>query len=487
MKEKLAQNMEQKLQQRLTPMQMRLVRMLEMSEPEIEDEVRKELDDNPALAEADTLATQSDDAATGNEDFNETSEEMQLADYREDEIPTYRLEARNRSVNDEYLEPVAVAGGDSLFESLMHQLSETDLTDRQLSIARYVVGNIDDNGYITRSLQQIQDDFAIESGVDVPMDELKTILERIRSLDPAGVGAYDLRDCLLLQLDRLPDSEAVRTATTIVKDYFDLYSRRHFERLLGLMDISRDELKEADQVIRGLNPKPAGLLGESEAETRQRHIVPDFYVDVDQEDRITVVMPSHVPELAIERSFDVDETVPASGVGDSASSARTRTEALAFISKKRQEASEFIELLRMRRETLIKVMESIARWQARFFATEDESCLRPMVLRDISSMTGLDISVISRATTGKYVATHGAVYPLKFFFNEKINESVDASQHEIISAIKTLIDEEDASSPLSDDSITERLRGIGYDIARRTVAKYRERLGIPVAKLRKKI
>lgn len=481
MKESLSQSLEQRLQLRLSPMQMRLVRMLEMTEPEIEEEVRREVDDNPALEVVDTPASGEESAET----YGESAEQMQLADYRdEDDIPPYRLEANNRSADDVRFEPVAVAAGESLMESLMSQLAETDLSQRQLAIARYIVGNIDDNGYMTRTLPQIDDDLAIDAGIEVDMAEIKDIFARIRSLDPAGVGAYDLRDCLSLQLRRMPDSEAVRTAREIVDNYFDVFSLRHFDRLASLLGISRESLREADDVIRSLDPKPASRFGESDADDRARHIVPDFYVEVDRNDRITVSMPGNLPELAIERSFDVDDE---GSVVEAAETSMRKREALSFISSKRRDASDFIELLRMRRVTLMKVMEAIARWQREFFLSEDESRLRPMVLKDIAGATGMDISVVSRATAGKYVATQGGVYPLKFFFNERVSDDEDASSREILSVLRALIQEETPSSPLSDDALTARLTEMGYNIARRTVAKYRERLGIPVARLRKKL
>ena len=481
MKESLSQSLEQRLQLRLSPMQMRLVRMLEMTEPEIEEEVRREVDDNPALEVVDTPAAGEEPA----EAYGESAEQMQLADYRdEDDIPPYRLEANNRSADDVRFEPVAVAAGESLMESLMSQLSETDLTQRQLAIARYIVGNIDDNGYMTRTLPQIDDDLAIDAGIEVDMAEIKDIFARIRSLDPAGVGAYDLRDCLSLQLRRMPDSVAVRTAREIVDNYFDVFSLRHFDRLASLLGISRESLREADEVIRSLDPKPASRFGESDADDRARHIVPDFYIEVDRNDRITVSMSGNMPELAIERSFDVDDE---RSVADTGETSMRKREALSFISSKRRDASDFIELLRLRRVTLMKVMEAIARWQREFFLSEDESRLRPMVLKDIAGAIGMDISVVSRATAGKYVATQGGVYPLKFFFNERVSEDEDASSREILSALRVLIQEEAPSSPLSDDALTARLTEMGYSIARRTVAKYRERLGIPVARLRKKL
>lgn len=482
-KKTLTQSLEQRQQLKLSPMQIRLVRMLEMTEPEIEEEVRREVDENPALEVVDSPTADEN----VNDTYNETSEELQLADYRdEDDIPPYRLEVNNRSANDTRYEPVMTASGDSLIESVMAQLSETDLTEHQLLIARYIAGNLDDNGYMTRTLPQIEDDLIIDSGIDVEMSEIKEVFDRIRQLDPAGIGAFDLRDCLLLQLKRLPESKAVSTAKEIVGHYFDLFSLRHFDRLSSLLGIDRQELKEADEVIRSLDPKPASHFGDNEAENNKRYIIPDFNIEVDRDERITVTMPGNIPELSIERSFSLKDEEDAVNNAKRDGNER-KLEALSFITNKRREASDFIELLKMRHNTLMRVMEAIARWQKNFFVSEDESQLKPMVLKDISKATGLDISVISRATAGKYVATQGGIYPLKYFFNERVSEDEDASSHEILSAIKALIDEEDSSSPLSDDALTSRLNSMGYNIARRTVAKYRERLAIPVARLRKKI
>ncbi len=479
MKESLKQTLTQKLQQRMSPLQMRFVRMLEMTEPEIEDEVRRELDDNPALEVEDKVA----EADVVDENFHETAEQMQLADYRdEDDIPAYRLEARNHSANDRYFEPVAVAGDGSLIDYLMSQLAETDLDDGELAIARYIIGNLDDNGYMTRSLREIQDDLAIGAGIEVEDDRLRKIYDVIRTLDPAGVGANDLRDCLVLQLKRMPSGIDRDNALEIVTHYFDLFSNRHFERLMSAMGIDRENLKRAEDVIRSLDPKPAGRIGDSEADDRTRHIVPDFYIDVDQNGRISVQMQSNIPELAIESSFSIEEEE-----GTDSTHVRRSADAMSFISRKREEASDFIELLRMRRLTLLKVMDAIARWQKDFFASEDESRIRPMILKDIAAMTGYDLSVISRATMGKYVATAGGIYPLKSFFNERVSDEEGSSSREILAAIKDVISTEDPSSPLNDDALMSILHDRGYDIARRTVAKYRERLGVPVARLRKKL
>lgn len=465
----------QKLQQKLSPLQIRYGRVLEMNAPEIEEEVRQELDDNPALAVADA---QQDDFS--DETFSESAEQLQMADYRdEDDIPSYRLEARNHSVNDVYREPVAVAGGNTLMEHLSSQLAEMGLGVTDLRVADYIIGNIDDNGYLTRTLPAIIDDLAINQGLDVADEDVRRIYNTVRSLDPAGVGAIDLRDCLLLQLKRRRATPDVKVAREIVSDYFDLFSLKHYDRLRSSLGVTRQQLQEAVDVIRTLDPKPGSVYADAAVDDRVRHIIPDFSVEVDG-GSITLTLLNNIPELCIEETF--------AAVGDDRAVSQREREAAAFVRRKRDEASDFIAMLKLRQSTLYSVMSAIVKIQRDFFLTDDETKLRPMRLRDIGAVTGLDLSVISRAAAGKYVTTPGGVYPLKFFFNDSAgSDDEDASVRKIIAEIKDIVDNEDHARPLSDDAITAELRGRGYDIARRTVAKYRERLGYPVARLRKEV
>lgn len=465
----------QKLQQKLSPLQIRYGRVLEMNAPEIEEEVRQELDDNPALAVADA---QQDDFS--DETFNESAEQLQMADYRdEDDIPSYRLEARNHSVNDVYREPVAVAGGNTLMEHLSSQLAEMGLGVTDLRIADYIVGNIDDNGYLTRTLPAIIDDLAINQGLDVADEDVRRMYNTVRSLDPAGVGAIDLRDCLLLQLKRRRATPDVKVAREIVSDYFDLFSLKHYDRLISSLGVTRQQLQEAVDVIRTLDPKPGSVYADAAVDDRVRHIIPDFSVEVDG-DSITLTLLNNIPELCIEETF--------AAADDNRSVTPREREAAAFVRRKRDEASDFIAMLKLRQSTLYSVMSAIVKIQRDFFLTDDETKLRPMRLRDIGAVTGLDLSVISRAAAGKYVTTPGGVYPLKFFFNDSAgSDDEDASVRKIIAEINDIVDNEDHARPLSDDAITTELRERGYDIARRTVAKYRERLGYPVARLRKEV
>lgn len=462
-----------RLQQRLNPQQVVFGRYLEMTAPEIEDEVRRVVDENPAL-EVIPEHIETDD--TG---FNETSEQLQMADYSDDDdMPSYGFEMRRSSVDDNAHGYVAVSDQKSMLDALASQLSELDLTDGQQKIALYIIGNLDDNGYMTRSLADIADDINISEGYDADIDEMKTVFAKIRSLDPAGIAAVDLRDCLLLQIDRYAKSLTTKIAREIISDWFDLFSKKHFEQLRSHLGIDHDELSKALTFIKGLNPKPGSLLEEVSSDDRLRHIIPDFAVDVDADGHVTVSLLNNIPELAIEESFRIGDDMPKSR-------SRREADAMAFIKRRRDDASAFIGLLEMRAATLLAVMRAIVKLQERFFVTDDKSAIRPMIIKDIAAITGLNISVISRAAAGKYVLTAHGIYPLKMFFNERPKEDADTSSHEILDALAKIIDSEDKTHPLSDEALSSELEAKGYDIARRTVTKYRERLGYPVARLRR--
>ena len=475
--ESLRQTQQTKLQQRLNPQQVQFGRLLEMSAPEIDDEIRRELDENPALEEITP-----DSPVDESDSFNETAEELQLADYAgDDDIPAYRLEARNHSADDDTYSPVAVSDEEeSMIYTLTRQLADYSLSPLQLRVAAHIIGNLDDNGYITRSLPAIADDLAISEGIEVSDGEIKSVFDIVRGLDPAGIGAVDLRDCLLLQIARMPRSLPVNIAREIIADYFDLFSKKHFDKLRNQLGIDDEALRAGLDVIRTLNPKPGALIGSGSSSDRLRHINPDFSVDYDNEtDSFTITLLSRTPELGIESTFRISDA-------DSSKPLNQRDkEALMFIRRRHDDASLFIRMLEMRAQTLMSVMRAIVDLQHDFFADGDKASLKPMILKDIAARTGLDLSVISRATTSKYVITAFGVYPLKFFFNERLKTDNDTSSHEIAKKIASVIEAEDKSHPLSDEAIKDILAKEGYDIARRTVAKYRERMGLPVGRLRR--
>lgn len=493
MKETLHLTQEQKLQQRLSPQQVQFVRLLEMNRVEMEDEVRHEVLDNPAIQVTDNdESRQHDDfneSGNDNEDDSSANEIKPDPDMRDndddddnDDIPAYRLNISNHSADDKAYEPVATSEN-SLIDYLTEQINEQDLTENQRKIADYIIGNIDSNGYLTRSASAISDDLIFQTDLNVSEDEISTVLQMIRDLDPAGVGAVDLRDCLLLQLERLSGSADNMAAYDIIDKYFVEFSKKHYDKIISAMKISAEDFRRALDIIRALNPKPGSLYGSAD-NAKAQHIIPDFSVEIDG-DTITLTLLNNIPDLQIEESFQA--------MYDSLSTKKPRNrneeEANRFVKDKYESASAFIAMLRQRQTTLFNTMRAIVDRQKDFFLTEDESSLRPMVLKDIAADTGYDISVISRATSGKYVMTQGGIYPLKFFFNEGMrrDSGEDVSTREIQSSLKQLIEKEDKNKPYSDEQLCALLKEKGYEIARRTIAKYRERLGFPVARLRKEL
>lgn len=469
------QNISQELKQvqRLSPLQMQLVKVLEMSAPELDEEVRRQLDDNPALIAADA-------PDPGDDDFNETSEQLQRADYASDEDAPYVPHSPSSSA--ETYRPEIQENSQTLRENLTEQINRTSLPPEISRLALYIIGNLDNNGYLSRSLRAMETDLEV-SGMIVDHEDMRRAFEQVRELDPPGVGAVDLRDCLLLQLHRMNprpgQEEAVALATEIVADYFDLLGKKHYDRLMREMAITDPEkLRKAIEVIRTLNPKPGGTTsGEGEAEAAAT-IIPDFSVEIEG-DRAVVNLLSNAPELQIEETFARE--------AERRGTNRSQSNAYAFIKLKRDEAAAFIEVLRRRAETMLAVMRAIVHFQWDFFLSGDTTALRPLVLRELSAYTGLDISVISRATQGKYVSTPWGVFPLKIFFNERTSEDSDLTSHTLLEAVRKVIEDENPSRPLSDQAICKALADKGITIARRTVTKYRERLGLPPGRLRKKI
>lgn len=475
----------QALRQKLTPQQVRLGHLLEMNGPEIEEEVRRAVEDMPALETSDPADAATPHLTEDGTPFTETPEQLGDADFRnKDDIPDNFVPRgalyapRGSAVSEPYTQPDGQ--GESLYEALMRQLEQQEeVTDDELVAARHIIGNIDDNGYLTRDIKAIPDDILMAEGVDIAPETVRRVWQLVRTLDPAGIGATDVRDSLLLQLERLPRSTEQLTALEVVRDYFDLLSKRHFDKIASSLGISREALDDALALISRLNPKPGALFSSSPIDDRSRYIIPDFLVEPDPDGNLTLTLNNHIPELSVAQTFAEDTPLPAA-------SPRETAAARLFIKSRREDAQSFIRLLSMRQETLYRVMAAIMAAQRDFFLTDDPARLRPMVLRDIAAATGYDLSVVSRATQGKYVATPNRVYPLKMLFNERSKENDDATTSPRISAFLTeLIEAEDKTHPLSDEQLTALLRERGLDIARRTVAKYRERLGLPVARLRK--
>ncbi len=504
--------MTQALSQQINMQAVALGRLLSMTGPEFEEAVRHEIDENPALEAVDA------DSYADDDDFDESATDLQRGDYSdEDEMPVNiaaQAQASRAVEAASYTADDARSAADILLDRLS---TEYRLTPTGLIIANYLVNSLDDNGYLTRPLADIADDISIAEGFEPRRAEIEELFADLRNLDPAGIGARDLRDCMLLQLERLSPTSAVENASAIVRDHFDLLSKRHFDRLQARLDISRDDLQDALDVIRSLNPKPAAALEGTVIADRIQQVVPDYVLEYDAgTDRFTLGLTGNVPELRIEESFRADIATPTSRRADSISSTSRRAdsgsstslraaspvdhnptapqttsrhaaEANTFIRTKRNSAAQFIRLAELRAATLMAIGRAIVARQHDFFVTGDRADIKPMILRDIEQDTGLHQSVISRGTSGKYILAPHGIYPLKLFFNERHDPDSDLSTHRILSVLRDAIENEDKHAPLPDRVLAEILLAQGFDVARRTVAKYRERLGYPVARLRRQL
>lgn len=484
----LKQNLQQKLLQKLSPQQIQMIKLLELPTLQLEQRIKKELEENPALDECqdDEDDAYSDDNNDNDEDNNNDDDEFSFEDYigDDDEIPSYKLNTNNTSKDDEHKE-IPYSASKSFHEHLSEQLVMKEVTEREKLLAVFLIGNIDDDGYLRRELEAIVDDIAFSQNITVTEEELQTTLEIIQELDPAGVGAQNLQECLVLQLERKENqTETVKLAKKILLECFDEFTKKHYPKIMSKCSIDEVTLKSAVDVILKLNPKPGSSFGEPQ--TRSIHaIIPDFILDT-QDGKIEISLNSrNAPDLRISKSFSqMMEEYAAnknSGRGDK--------EALVFIKQKLDSAKWFIDAIVQRQNTLLFTMNAIAEFQKAFFLSGDETDLKPMILKDIAEITGLDISTVSRVANSKYVATPYGNYSLKYFFSEgmQTESGEEVSTREIKQILKDCIEAENKTKPLTDDKLAEILKSKGYHIARRTVAKYREQLEIPVARLRKEL
>lgn len=473
-------SLDQRTVQRLTQQQLRFVKLLELSAPELEQAVETELAENPALEKkSDSTSAENNNLTDDGSKFNESAEQMQKADYRDpDDIPFYRLETRSMAKEPDFRDFSPADDAESIYDVLSRQLAVRKLAPEVLNVAEYIVGSIDPNGYLRRSKADIIDDMAFSEGIDVADETYDAALREVRSLEPHGIGATDLRDCLELQVKALPDSPQRDDALTILEKYFSEFAMKHTARIVSQMKVDSERVRDAIELIQSLNPKPGASLGTGARESAAG-IIPDFIINVDGSD-ISVAIPGP-PEIAIEESF-------ANAVSRMKQNAATRAarKGNEFILSRFNAAKDFIQIVRKRRETLFAVMTAIVKIQQQYFLTQDVRKLRPMMIKDIAELTGYDISVISRATANKYAATPWGIFPLRFFFSDSLGEEGEEfTNREVEAEIKEIVDSEDKKHPLSDEKIRETLAAKGFDVSRRTVAKYRDRLRIPVARLRK--
>jgi len=477
--------LQQKLLQKLSPQQIQVIKLLEIPTMQLEQRIKKEIEENPVLElESDSPDVESEPDFSDNDNNPDVdNEEFTIDDYYEDdEIPTYKLNTNNFSKDDKYVD-VPFSVGTSFHESLQEQLSLTDLTEDEQQLAEYVLGNIDEDGYLRRDLLSISDDIAFNLNMDVPEEELEKILLVIQDFDPPGVGARDLRECLLLQLERKEGTDYL-LARTIVKDFFNEFTKKHYEKIQSKLELSDDDLKESIAHILKLNPKPGSSYSNPLNKANQ-HIVPDFILEnVDGELSLSLNQ-RNVPELKINDTYqDMLKTM-----SENQKSKKNDKEALLFVKQKIDSAKWFIDAIQQRQTTLLLTMTEIIAFQKEYFQEGDETKLKPMILKDIAERTNLDISTISRVSNSKYIQTHFGIYPLKYFFSEGMqkDDGEEVSTREIKKILQECIEGEDKRRPLTDEKLAAILKEKSYNIARRTVAKYREQLDIPVARLRKEL
>lgn len=483
----LKQQLQQKLQQRLSPQQIQLIRLLELPSLEMEERIKQELEENPALEEGREASAEDElgerEFDSENTDFSEDGD-LSLGDYlTEDDIPDYKLaEISNKA---DRKEEIPFSLGPSLHEHLLEQLGLRELSGKEHKIGEYIIGNIDDDGYLRRDLTSITDDLIFKAGEEVDEADIQPILSIIQDFDPPGVGARDLQECLLLQLEKKEPTSFTKQAIQILTQYFDAFVKKHYEKIQKGLTIDENSLKQVLHEITSLNPKPGNSWSEA-SEIAMNQITPDFIVEA-QNGELTLSMNQRgVPDLRINREYAEmlqDYTAHKSNqTGD-------MRNAVQFVKQKLDSAQWFIDAIRQRQETLQRTMQAIVMLQRDFFLTGDESKLHPMILKDVAERSGYDISTISRVSNSKYVQTNFGIYPLKFFFSESTqNESgEEISTREVKQIMKETIGAEDKRKPVTDEALAALLKEKGYLIARRTVAKYREQMNIPVARLRKEL
>ena len=464
------------LQQKLSPQQIQMIKLLELPAVQLEQRIKQEIEDNIVLEEEERSA----------EDEEQPPQQISFDEYlREDDTPSYKSRINNFSKDDKQ-RPVYLTEGRSLQEYLVEQLGYRNLPERDLRLAVYLIGSIDEDGYLRRDLESVADDIAFTMGLETTAEELERLLGIIHELEPAGIGARDLRECLLLQMAQMPvNTRPRRLARKILTSYFDEFVKKHYEKLMARLQISEDDFRDAIAEIRHLSPKPGNLYAEGGTDTTP-YIIPDFILDY-QDGRFNLSLNSYnVPEVRVNRRYMemIREMVGSDG--------RVREkdkEAIQFVKNKIDSAKWFISAIKQRHDTLMRTMQTILDYQQEYFKDGDKSKLRPMILKDIADRTGLDVSTISRVVNSKYVQTQFGIILLKSLFSEAMqtDSGEEVSSYEIKNILQQCIDEEDKRRPLTDETLMDILNSKGYRIARRTVAKYREMLGIPVARLRTQI
>lgn len=481
----LRQHLAQKLEQRLSPQQIQLMKLLQVPTMELDQRIKQELEENPALEEGkeeplDEFDNQDDDFSDADNDFDT---DFELSDYFDDDTPDYKTQVNNTS-KDEEERAIPLSVEASFQEKLTEQLHLLYLDDTQFIIADTIIGNLDESGYLNRDIEAIVDDLAFSANITVTSEEVETVLKLVQELDPAGIGARDLRECLLLQIERKQEGNiTLFTAKKILQDHFEEFTKKHYDKIQKKLEIENEDLKQAIDAIIKLNPKPGGSM--KEGAKSQQQVIPDFIIN-DLEGRLELSLNSrNAPELKVSKEYEH----LLRSYSEGAKTSKSDREAVSFVKAKLDGALWFIDAIKQRQHTLLSTMEAIMNYQLDFFLSGDDTKLKPMILKDIAEKVSLDISTVSRVANSKYVQTSYGVYSLKYFFSESLStdSGEEVSTREVKKILSDAIEAENKAKPLTDEHLAKLLNDKGYNIARRTIAKYREQLNIPVARLRKEL
>ena len=475
----IKQGLELKQKQKLSPLQIQTIHLIELPIQELEQKIRSEIEENPVL---------DDSPVQDSEENSDETKDVSIDESLDSDggIPDYKLHVNNSGKDDNRSQNNIMSFQESFTQSLLEQLGYRHLSDREYKIAAFLIGSLDEDGYLRRDIESIVDDLAFKASIETDSEEVLRLLRIIQEFEPYGVGARNLQECLLIQLqvqERDCRSKATENAIRVIRDYFKDFSNKHFDRIMNRLSLSRAEMRSVIDKIVKLNPSPGGQIDDSYNDKAQQ-IVPDFALTIGEDGEFKLSMPRFtIPEIRVNRSYAqlLKETDNTSG--------RQQKEAAAFVKQKIDSAKWFVEALKQRQNTLESTMRAILNYQHDYFVDGDESNLKPMVLKDIAEITGFDISTISRVVSSKYIETHFGIYPLKFFFSEGLenSEGNEVSTRELKKALREIVDNEDKSKPLTDDQLVAMMNEKGYKVARRTIAKYRDQLGIPKARLRKEL
>lgn len=483
----LKQSLSFKLQQKLSPQQIQLMKLLQLPTVALEQRIKEEMESNPALDEGkeDEELDEEQEDDFGREEISEAEKEFDFDEYLgEDDTPSYKLSVNNHSKDDEEKQ-VPLSGGATFQELLEQQLTLFNLEDDDHTIALHLIGSLDESGYLRREIDAIVDDLAFTQNVITEAEHIEKILKIIQHFDPPGVGAKSLQECLLLQLKRKKDNSLImRNAIEIIENYFDAFTKKHYSKITDALSITEEDLKEVLDEILKLNPKPGNSLSDS-AKVVQ-HVVPDFNLTIEDGEIGLTLNGRNAPDLKVSRQYS---EMMQGYKSQKEKPSKSQKDALMFIKQKLDSAKWFIDAIKQRQHTLITTMEAIIEYQKDYFLEGDETLLNPMILKDIAEEVDLDISTISRVVNSKYVQTPYGTFLLKTFFSESLStdSGEEVSTREVKKILQDAIDEEDKRKPLTDEKLSKLLNEKGYNIARRTVAKYREQLNIPVARLRKEL